>query len=175
MRTVALPCEKNAFLNSPGLHPGAAWQRNSGPRTETERGVHNLGPQVPTWPHVGPHVALNPFLSPPGKLLTGRGAEGHQVKRGGGDVLAPLREPDHPTSPSRMQSRHLLPRRDPRWVGRAREGSHGEQERGPNARNALGVMGATSSHDRNPAKTGVAPGRRRGRGGLATWTVVSEA
>ena len=63
-RKGALPYEMEAFLNSPGLHPGAAWQRNSGPRTERGHVVSDLDPQGPTWPCQGPHVGLRVYPWP---------------------------------------------------------------------------------------------------------------
>ena len=63
-RKGALPYETEAFLNSPGLHPGAAWQRNSGPRTERGHVVSDLDPQGPTWPCQGPHVGLRVYPWP---------------------------------------------------------------------------------------------------------------
>lgn len=42
VRNAASPYEKNAFLSSPGLRPGAAWQRNSGPRKEREHMVNRM-------------------------------------------------------------------------------------------------------------------------------------
>ena len=63
-RKGALPYETEAFLNSPGLHPGAAWQRNSGPRMERGHVVSDPDPRAPTWPCLGPHVGLGVSPAP---------------------------------------------------------------------------------------------------------------
>ena len=55
---MALPYGKRAFLNSPGLHPGEAWQRSSGPKTETEHVVNGSGPHAPICPMRGLRMAL---------------------------------------------------------------------------------------------------------------------